>query len=277
MELRRRLAHALLESHPDEAARVFERLPEEDAVALLRTTAAPLAATLLSRVSPPAAAPRLARLSPTRAASIVAELPLDEAAALLRRLEPGTRDAVVAGVSPDRAESLARLLRYPDSTAGAVMDPLVMALPADISAEEALRRIREHPDYTRYNVYVTDREQRLVGVFNLRELLLAPPRKALSAFANPHVHRIHPDADRHAVVSHPGWRDVHALPVVDADGRYLGAIRYRTLRRLEDAIRGASRDDGDGTSQALGDLFSTALAGLVEAMGSAVGGPARTP
>jgi hypothetical protein len=32
---------------------------------------------------------------------------------------------------------------------------------------------------------------------------------------------------------HPRWRELHTLPVVDDSGRYLGAIRYRTLRRLE--------------------------------------------
>ena len=41
-------------------------------------------------------------------------------------------------------------------------------------------------------------------------------------------------ATRETIVSHPRWRDVHALPVTDDAGRLLGAIRYGTFRRLEE-------------------------------------------
>ena len=40
-------------------------------------------------------------------------------------------------------------------------------------------------------------------------------------------------ADRDAILAHPSWNDVHALPVVDAGGRFLGIVRHETLRRLE--------------------------------------------
>jgi hypothetical protein len=59
--------------------------------------------------------------------------------------------------------------------------------------------------------------------------------------------------------------------VVDEDERYLGAVRYRTLRELEkQLLRGAGEERS--TAEALGDLFATGAAGLLDALAPAVGG-----
>ena len=71
--------------------------------------------------------------------------------------------------------------------------------------------------------------------------------------------------DRNAILAHPAWREAHSLPVVDRQGLYLGAIRYRTLRRLEsESARHRARQDSH-TAEALGDLFSTGMEGLLGA------------
>jgi hypothetical protein len=72
-------------------------------------------------------------------------------------------------------------------------------------------------------------------------------------------------ASRADVLAHPGWKEVHALPVVDEQGAYLGALRYRTLRRLEEELLHRPGEDGDATA-ALGQLFATAATGLLEAL-----------
>jgi magnesium transporter len=151
------------------------------------------------------------------------------------------------------------------------MDPEVLALPADVSAGEALDRIRAVPEHARYNVYVVDRDQRLVGVVNLRELLLARPPDRLDDLMVRKPLHLPAMASRADVLAHPGWKEVHALPVVDEQGAYLGAIRYRTLRRLEEELLQRPGEDGDATA-ALGQLFATAATGLLEALT----GPATT-
>ena len=69
--------------------------------------------------------------------------------------------------------------------------------------------------------------------------------------------------DRTAVLKHPAWKEAHSLPVVDGSGTYLGAIRYRTWRLLEEeASRARARRDAT-TADALGDLLATGVAGVV--------------
>jgi len=268
LSLRTRLADLLAREHPEEAAAELERLPVERVARFVARQPAERVGALLRRMDPRFAALVAEQLGAAVMVSAVDTLDLDVAARLLRRLEEPVRQAVLAA-DPQRGEALRRLLSFPEHTAGALLDPAVLALAQDLSSRDALARIREDPEHARYNLYVVDRDGLLVGALNLRELLLARPRATLSELMVRDPQCIRADADRLAIVSHPGWHEVHALPVVDAAGVYLGAIRYRTLRALEDQLRPDAANDAR-TAEALGELFSTAAAGLLEAV---AGGP----
>jgi len=263
MELERDLAKEVLAAHPREAAQVAERLPVESLVALLGEAEPAACAHLLEPMAPHAARRALAALDPERAASIVDALAVDVAALLLRGLPGDVRAPMLAALPRRRARALESLLRFPEGSAGALMDPEVLALPEDLTAEEAVGRVRDAAEAARYNLYVVDRDQHLVGVINQRELLLAARDATLASFMTRRVHRLPATADRVAVIAHPAWREVHALPVVDHDGSYLGAVRYRAFRALEDALR-ERREDIAVTAQALGDLFRTGASAVLE-------------
>lgn len=266
MGLTRELADALVREHPERAAFVLERLEPEAAVAILARGEAADAAALLRRLSPQRASHVLGRLPPERGAVLLARLDLDQAVRLVRRLGLQVRQQMLEQLDAKRARAISALLAFAEGTAGALMDPDVLALPQGLSAREALARVRSEPEHARYNLYVVDDEQRLVGALNLRELLLARPNQTLAELMTPGPIRLEAGADRSAIVSHPGWREVHALPVVDERGCYLGAIRYRTLRELEEALL-RRVDEDQSTSAALGQLFAAGAAGLFEALG----------
>ena len=145
------------------------------------------------------------------------------------------------------------------------MDPDVLAFPVGLSAEAALQRIRGAPELARYNLYVVDTDQRLVGALTLRELLLADGSASLGELMVRDPLRVVASADRASVVSHPGWKKVHALPVVDEDGAFLGAIRYRVLRQLEEQLLARSHEDADA-GLALGQLIAAGARGILDSV-----------
>jgi magnesium transporter len=263
--LHARLAQQLVLAHPQRAARVLERVGADGAARVLERVPSRPAAELLACLSPQAAAEVLERLGTERGAEVVEMLDLDVAARVVRRMRPETATAVLGRIPGRRARAIGVLLRFPENSAGALMDPEVLALPEDWSAREALRRIREVPGQARYNLYVVDAQQKLVGALNLRELMLAPPASRISELMVRDPVRLDAFADRAQVVAHPGWARVHAIPVVDEHGGYLGAIRYRTLRALEAALLGRHGEDEDA-GRALGELFATGAAGLLDAL-----------
>lgn len=263
MELEQQLALRVLAAHPREAAQVTERLPAESVAGLLGATSPKDGAHVLAQMPALVAGRVLVALPVERAAALLTELPVDLGVLFLRGLAPELRDPILGALPRGRARALRSLLGFAEGTAGALMDPEVLALPEDLTAREAVERVRESPHAARYNVYIVDREQHLVGVINQRELLLASPDATLSSFMTRRVHRLSAQADRVAVVSHPAWRAVHSLPVVDRGGIYLGTIRYRAFRELEEALR-EKRAGSSLTAQALGDLLRTGASAVLE-------------
>jgi magnesium transporter len=264
METDHLLSQIFLEAHPPDAAVIMERLPAEEAAALFEKIPARIAAGVLERMAPSSAADCLTQLSPDRYALIATALPVDTTAALLRHLDPEQQDRLLVQAPPDISFLLRRLLQYPDGTAGALMDPRVLAFPEDITVGEALARVHRSPRHTHYYLYVIDRQQRFVGVLNLRELMLASPKELLASVMQSDVAKISADADQMSIVSHPAWRHFHALPVVDDQGIFLGVIRHETLRRIEE--QSATGRPGLGafsTVLTLGELCWIGLTGVL--------------
>jgi magnesium transporter len=265
MDLETTLACDLLAAHPIDAARAFERLPARDVASLLEALGDGAGVRALQHMATASAAAVVAELPEARAGELFERMPAETAALLLRQTEVSARERVLAALPARRARELGSILAFPEGTAGALMDPEVLALPQDLDAEEALERVRQAAGHARYNVYIVDREQLLVGVISLRELLMAGSGERLSSRMVTAVHRLAARADRHAIVTHPGWREVHSLPVVDARGRYLGALRYRTLRQLQEGLRDRPTEEG-ATARALGDLFRAGASAMLEAV-----------
>jgi len=259
------LAKQFAEDHPLDAARVLEKLPSQDASAYLTELSPRLAAKVLQSMISSNAAECIAQLSPSRSTDIIAALPLNSAATILRRFDPERRAEILPRIPSPVSTLLVRLLRYPENSAGAFMDPRALALPEDITATEALARVRRTPRHALYYIYVLDREQKLVGVMNLRELMLAHPKSTLGVTMHREVMTIPALAGRRAIVENSGWHDVHALPVVDNVGTFLGVLRYETLRTLErDAATKPSPAEGALAAVLnLGELCWVGLAGIL--------------
>lgn len=265
MSLSRKMAVHALTRHPRNSSVVLENLPRDAAAELLKKCSGTEASAVITRLSPHAAKGVLVHLEPEHIFKILGDLPVGQIARLIRGLDPKVRDAVVETFPKRVKHNLRLLLSFKQGTAGALMDPAVLALNKDLVIRDALEQIRENPELTRYNVYVVEENHLLVGVVNLRELFLAKKTLTLSEVMTTNPYRISSNADRATITTHPGWREAHSVPVVDDAGAYLGALRYRTFRELEEARSAKSTVDSDAGA-AFGQVISTAAGGLLDAL-----------
>ncbi len=264
-----RLAEAYCVRHPDEAARLLEGLAAEAATEVLSALDAAAAAAVLGRCAPDSAVAFLTAMSAAHAGATVVQLDVAVAAQLLRQLPARTRAAVIAAAPSQPAQALLHVLRYPEGTAGAMMDPLVLAVPSDLSVGETVTRLRRAPRARLHHyLYVINREHRLVGVLDLRDLLRTAPEEQVALLMQTDVLRVSVWADRAAILAHPGWRHVHALPVV-ADGEvYVGVLRHDTLRRLAAAPGvGDDRDSALVLGLRLAELYWGGMSRLITGRG----------
>jgi magnesium transporter len=259
-----------MQAHPDEAAGEIERMPLEEAADLLAELPSEAAAAMASRLAAAFAAECVRRIPGETAGELLARMPRDSAALLLRRLPAADRDRLLALTPRDAAAALSLLARFPEDTAGALMDPEVLSVPADIPVREALDRVRRTSSHVLYYVYVVNRGGGLVGVVNLRELMSADADAVLRDVMRSPVARLSVYADRVGALAHPGWRTFYALPVADDAGLLVGVLRHKRLHASED---GLTPESGDLLSigVSLGEMYWTVAARLLQSLWSPVG------
>lgn len=278
MELERRLRDRFVSTHPAEAARVLEALPASDLAEAVLELPTDALSELLRCLAPYAAANALGLVGAPEAAVALEATRRDAAAAILRAMHARNRSAIVDSLSPAGSKALKRLLRYAEGTAGAAMDPAVLSIAEGVSVAEALERVRQSPQHALYYVYVVTEDQKLRGVANIRELMAARPEQSLGMIAVSPVESVSARSSWESVVVHPGWKRFHALPVVGVDGRFVGAIRYESVRKLEERLQETGLDDGTTeTAAALGELYGLGLKGLFEWATSTVLGSSEPP
>jgi len=194
---------------------VFERLP--DAVHK---------ADLIVHMQPPFGKRVLERIEPIKAAEILGEMAYDDAADILADLEDEHREAVLAVFSKSEKQEVEGLMAYDDDTAGGIMLPEFVALPAETTAEEALIALREMSDDVEMAnyIYVVNPEGKLVGVLSLRKLIIAPPHKRIRDVMESDVITVTPDTDQEQVARLVSDYGLLAVPVVDSDNHLLGIV-----------------------------------------------------
>ena len=203
---------------------------------------ADLASEVLSLVSPLSRTELTQELSDAALGDLVERLDSDDAADLLGSLSEEQARAVLDQVPEQLSTEMEQLLRYPADTAGGIMQTEHVAVPEGIRVEQAIEMVRSHseevPDL--HNVFVTDHEQRLIGVLPLRKLILARPGELVDKVMDRQVISARVDLDQERVAQIFKRYDVVSIPVIDADGKLLGRI---TVDDVVDVLEEEATED----------------------------------
>lgn len=211
--------------HPAEAARALEGLAAHEAARVLERLPNRVAGPVTEHLSPEAAGVILTRVGPERTRELLDSLPSRQAASILHHLEDAMREVTLSGLSLDHARAIRSLLQYPPDTAGGMMDPQITSIPIDLNVGGAIAALRRAHREKLYYLYVTDRTGKLVGVLDMRELLLAAPRDPLEPLVKRELVTVPATLPREEVTALIQRRRFVALPVVDLEGHLLGVVK----------------------------------------------------
>jgi Mg/Co/Ni transporter MgtE len=209
VERRRQVAASL---DDERLAEVLEELPEDDQVEILEALDSERAADVLEE------------MSPDDAADLIAELPPETAAMLLNLMEP------------EEAEDVKRLLSYAEDTAGAMMTPEPVILGPDATVADALAHVR-NPELTpalAALVYVCRPPLeaptgKFLGVAHIQRLLREPPSSLVAGAMDTDLQPLRPGSTLDDVAAHLATYNLVAAPVVDDNGRLVGAVSVDDL------------------------------------------------
>ena len=233
MDPEARLTLEYLKVYPLEAARQLESWSIADIATVIRPLPTQAIVPVMEQFLADLAAAVLNLLPREQAVDIIATLPTASAIGIMRQFDASGQAELFAGLDPTVGPSLRLNLAYPDGTAASLADPRVVTLPPDIPVSTALERIRHDAQRATYYHYVLERDGVLVGLVTTKELLVAEDSQLVASIMRDEVETVKADASEEELLQDPNWRLYHTLPVVDRRGHFLGALRYRTLRRIE--------------------------------------------
>lgn len=207
-----------------EVALVMEPLPPQDVAAVLELATSDLAADVLLLL------PR------DHAADVLTALTTASAISVMRQFDQAIQGEFFAKLERTVGPGLRLSLTYPEGTAASLADPRVTTLPPDISVKAALERVKQAAQRAMYYHYVVERDGVLAGLITTKELLVADQDEIIATVMRDQVEVIAADTLEEELLQDPKWRLYHTLPVVDRERHFLGAVRYRTLKRIEERL-----------------------------------------
>ena len=220
-----------IQSDPLKAAQALETLAISDAARVLKDLPSAVAAQCLEHLSPLTAAQLLERNPKDEAAAILLRVGKYHAADIFRRFNPAFSKAVIPMLALDFSKDMAEIMAYPKESAGRMMHTDFLAFRRDMKVKEIILKLRQiaRKHLPAAYCYVVDDSNVLLGVLNMRDLLLAPMDAPLEEVMIKEVVRVSPFADREELIAMFSKKHYLAVPVVNETGRLIGIVNTKNI------------------------------------------------
>ena len=217
----------LAEMHPSDLADILEDLAPAEREAVFTSLDEEVAAETLEEVEPKLQKSLLEKLDEERIADIVEEMDPGAAADLLAELPEEQSDAILEEMEPEERQEVEELLEFDENSAAGCMTTDFVCLGKDATvaqAVEALRTFDGDPESVT-EIYLLDEKRVLRGAIPLARLVMAQPETRLSVLAEPRVLSCPVGLHQNELAELFDKYNLHALPVVDAQGRMVGVVQ----------------------------------------------------
>ncbi len=214
--------------HPATAAEMIGALSPSESWSALRHLDPLVRSDIFSHLEDETQTEMLSILSRKDAADILADMPPDDRADLFKLLPEERREDILPALAQAEREDIRRLASYEEGTAGSVMTSDYVMLPLELTAQQAIDRLREvAPDReTIYTAYIVDAKRRVQGFVSLKDLIVARRDARVGDIMHTDVICARVQDDQEDAARKIQKYDLLALPVVDAGDALVGIITH---------------------------------------------------
>ncbi len=206
-------------------AEIVEAVDRDRVRRIFDVLTTPEAAQVLSKVNEATRTRLFELLDDREIYAIFSELDADDATDLLEELPTEKAEKVLAHLGRAEAVDIRELMQYSPDSAGGIMDPVVISVPADATIAETVNKIRAAEiDGDFYFIYVVDQDGRFLGQAHLRLLLTRPETARVGELIEPDPVYVTTDMDQEEVRNIFRKNDLLVAPVLDRDHRLVGRI-----------------------------------------------------
>jgi magnesium transporter len=229
----RRMVHTL---HPAEIADLLESVPPPERYLIWELVNPEDDGEVLLQVNDDVREDLIRTMEKSELLAAMEGLDMDDLADLLQDLPETVTNEVLQSMDAQNRRRLEAVLRYPEDTAGGLMNTDTVTVRADVSLDVVLRYLRLRgslPELTD-SLIVVNRFDRYLGVLTLTELLTRAGDLTVAEVMDLGVEPITADLHAEEVAKLFQDRDLVSAPVVDENGALLGRI---TVDDVLDVIR----------------------------------------
>ena len=229
-------------THPADLAEVFRHFSKEEQFEIFSLMKEnEHAAEFLVELDDALVIELLENESNDRIASIIEKAPTNDQSGILNILEDEKAQSIIELLNTEEQEEIAEIMGYPDDSAGTLMNTEVFTLHESITAGEAIQTLQDQEGAEMvFYLYITDDDDRLVGVISLRALTTTPSSTKLKDIMIKNIHSIRPETDQEDVARIVAQYNFLAVPVLDSDSKLLGIV---TVDNVVDVIREEATED----------------------------------
>ena len=243
---------------PVEIAELIEALDEESRGKFFELLDVDTASEVIAELSSESREDVIDSMSDKDLARIVQDMDSDDAADLVGDLHAERAERVLAELSPEDSYDIKSLLKYPEDTAGGIMQRELISAHPNATVDEVIAQIRRlHTEINNISmVYVVDNRRALAGTVPLVNLILSKPDATMSQIMDLDPLVVPVDMDQEQVANLFKRYDSMVMPVVDEQGLLLGRI---TVDDIVDIMEEEATEDMFMLAGAEEDLLSSSV------------------
>jgi magnesium transporter len=179
--------------------------------------------------------------TPERISGLIEHASANDQSYILGTLEEDQAQSVIDLLKTEEQEEIEELMGYPQDSAGAMMTTDIFTLYQNSTCKDALNSLQDQTEAEMvFYLYITDEDDRMVGVASLRALATTQSDTLLKNIMVKRVHSVRPDTDQEEVAQIVAQYNYLAVPVLDEDDHLLGIV---TVDDVVDVIREEATED----------------------------------
>ena len=205
---------------------ILEEFDKEDVIRIFRLLSKEQAGEAFSYMESDMREKLLEDLTDRELKSVIDELFMDDTVDLIEEMPSNVVKRILKLVNKEDRNTINELLKYPEDSAGSIMTTEFIDLKENMTAEQALKRIRKigTDSETIYTCYVLTEKRILKGIINIKDILIAPKEKLIKELMEKNIISANTLEDQEEVAKKFDKYDFYALPVVDNENRLVGII-----------------------------------------------------
>ena len=228
--------------HAADIAELIDNLDEEDRLRLFSLLEVDKASEVILELSDTSREQLIEDLSNEELTDIIEEMDSDDAADLIAELSDEQARAVLDAIEPDESEEVKELLKYPEDSAGGIMQSELVSVRRGATINDAFQAVAEAADDIEniHDIFVVEDDNRLIGTVPLQRLITTKRFTPVVDLIDKDIVSVTADMDQEEVARLFKKYDLVSVPVIDAGKMLLGRI---TIDDIMDTVDEETSED----------------------------------